>query len=143
MHEHHSNGSLPWRFCHFSRLPTLPAASSQVATSQPTALPASHRAAMTGQYKIPNACHSCHADKTTAWGTEALRRWPKPSRVAYGLIKSAAPTRSRVSKRLWTTGPNVGIDKQVPSSAPDTIKRIWNESGDEKLPALRCCECRD
>jgi len=32
--------------------------------------------AMTDKYKIPNPCTSCHTDKTTAWATEALRRWP-------------------------------------------------------------------
>jgi predicted CXXCH cytochrome family protein len=35
--------------------------------------------AMTDQYKIPNACTSCHQDKSTAWATEALRRWPESS----------------------------------------------------------------
>ena len=32
--------------------------------------------AMTDKYKIPNACTSCHKDKTTAWATDALRSWP-------------------------------------------------------------------
>jgi predicted CXXCH cytochrome family protein len=27
------------------------------------------------QYKIPNACNSCHADKTTAWAKEQLKGW--------------------------------------------------------------------
>ena len=31
---------------------------------------------MTDKYKIPNACTSCHQDKTTAWATKALREWP-------------------------------------------------------------------
>ena len=35
--------------------------------------------AMTEQYKIPNACTSCHADKSTAWATEELRHWPERS----------------------------------------------------------------
>jgi predicted CXXCH cytochrome family protein len=35
--------------------------------------------AMTDKYKIPNPCTSCHTDKTTAWATEALRRWPERS----------------------------------------------------------------
>jgi predicted CXXCH cytochrome family protein len=35
--------------------------------------------AMTEKYKIPNACISCHADKTTAWATDALRHWPERS----------------------------------------------------------------
>jgi predicted CXXCH cytochrome family protein len=32
--------------------------------------------AMTDKYKIPNACTSCHKDKTTDWATKALRAWP-------------------------------------------------------------------
>jgi predicted CXXCH cytochrome family protein len=32
--------------------------------------------AMTDKYKIPNACTSCHKDKSTTWATEALRAWP-------------------------------------------------------------------
>lgn len=35
--------------------------------------------AMTDKYKIPNPCTTCHADKSTAWATEELRRWPERS----------------------------------------------------------------
>ena len=31
--------------------------------------------AQTETLKIPNACNLCHADKTTAWATAALRSW--------------------------------------------------------------------
>lgn len=34
---------------------------------------------MTDKYKIPNPCTSCHADKSTAWATEAMRQWPERS----------------------------------------------------------------
>ena len=34
---------------------------------------------MTDKYKIPNPCTTCHTDKTTAWATEELRRWPERS----------------------------------------------------------------
>jgi predicted CXXCH cytochrome family protein len=34
---------------------------------------------MTDEYKIPNPCTSCHADKSTAWATGAMRRWPERS----------------------------------------------------------------
>jgi len=30
---------------------------------------------MTEQLKIPNPCTSCHKDKSTAWATDALKRW--------------------------------------------------------------------
>jgi predicted CXXCH cytochrome family protein len=35
--------------------------------------------AMTDKYKIPNACTSCHTDKTTAWATNALSQWTERS----------------------------------------------------------------
>jgi predicted CXXCH cytochrome family protein len=35
--------------------------------------------AMTEKYKIPNPCTQCHADKSSAWASEALRRWPEYS----------------------------------------------------------------
>jgi len=35
--------------------------------------------AMTDKYKIPNPCTSCHADKSTTWAEEAMRRWPERS----------------------------------------------------------------
>ncbi len=35
--------------------------------------------AMTDKYQMPNPCTSCHTDKTTAWATDALRRWPTTS----------------------------------------------------------------
>jgi predicted CXXCH cytochrome family protein len=34
---------------------------------------------MTDQFKIPNACTSCHADKSTDWAREALKKWPSVS----------------------------------------------------------------
>jgi predicted CXXCH cytochrome family protein len=30
----------------------------------------------TTQDKVPNACNACHTDKTPAWASEALRKWP-------------------------------------------------------------------
>lgn len=35
--------------------------------------------AMTDKYKMPNPCTSCHIDKTTAWATAQLRKWPNVS----------------------------------------------------------------
>jgi predicted CXXCH cytochrome family protein len=35
--------------------------------------------AMTDKYKIPNPCTSCHADKSTAWATNELSKWPERS----------------------------------------------------------------
>jgi len=31
------------------------------------------------QFKVPNACVGCHTDKTNAWATEALKKWPEIS----------------------------------------------------------------
>jgi hypothetical protein len=30
---------------------------------------------MTDKFKIPNACTSCHAGRSTDWAREALRNW--------------------------------------------------------------------
>jgi hypothetical protein len=38
--------------------------------------------AMTEKYKIPNACTSCHADKSTDWETKELMAWKTTSEVA-------------------------------------------------------------
>ncbi|HEV3482876.1 MAG TPA: cytochrome c3 family protein, partial [Candidatus Acidoferrales bacterium] len=35
--------------------------------------------AMTDKYKIPNPCTSCHTDKSTAWATSELSKWPERS----------------------------------------------------------------
>ena len=31
---------------------------------------------LTDQFKIPNACTTCHADKSTDWARAAMRGWP-------------------------------------------------------------------
>jgi hypothetical protein len=38
----------------------------------------------TDRLKIPNPCTGCHTDRTTAWATEALKKWPgvSPWRIA-------------------------------------------------------------
>jgi predicted CXXCH cytochrome family protein len=40
--------------------------------------------AVADRLTMPNACTACHADKTSAWATDALRSWPEfsPWRVA-------------------------------------------------------------
>ncbi|HEV8410400.1 MAG TPA: c-type cytochrome [Gemmatimonadaceae bacterium] len=35
--------------------------------------------AMTEKYGIPNACTSCHTEKSPAWAREAMRKWPEHS----------------------------------------------------------------
>jgi predicted CXXCH cytochrome family protein len=45
--------------------------------------------AMTEKYKIPNPCNLCHADKTTAWATEALKN-DRAFPLAFGTKRSAA-----------------------------------------------------
>jgi predicted CXXCH cytochrome family protein len=35
--------------------------------------------AMTEKYQIPNACTSCHKDRTTAWATDAMSHWSQQS----------------------------------------------------------------
>ena len=31
------------------------------------------------QDKVPNACNTCHTDKTPEWASEAMRHWPERS----------------------------------------------------------------
>ena len=33
----------------------------------------------TESLKIPNPCNVCHADKSTGWAMDALKRWPNAS----------------------------------------------------------------
>jgi predicted CXXCH cytochrome family protein len=35
--------------------------------------------AMTDKYKVPNPCTSCHADKSSQWGTDSMRHWNERS----------------------------------------------------------------
>ena len=34
---------------------------------------------LTDKYRIPNACTSCHSDRSTAWAEQAMSRWPERS----------------------------------------------------------------
>jgi predicted CXXCH cytochrome family protein len=76
-HTHHKNGSAGSACvaCHMPKIETegVPGAYVRAHTFEfitPT---------MTDRYKIPNACTSCHTDKTTAWATETMRHWPESS----------------------------------------------------------------
>src|ERR1700687_5973368 len=75
-HTHHKKGSAGSSCiaCHMPKIATTIAdvkvRSHTFAFIAPT---------MTDKYKIPNPCTSCHTDKTTAWATEILRRWPERS----------------------------------------------------------------
>jgi predicted CXXCH cytochrome family protein len=76
-HTHHKAGSTgsACTACHMPRIAT---------EGVPGAFVSSHTfrfitPAMTDKYKMPNACTTCHTDKSTAWATEAMRRWPEQS----------------------------------------------------------------
>ena len=43
------------------------------------ALRAANRPAEAERLKMPDACTTCHTDKTPAWATAALRTWPELS----------------------------------------------------------------
>jgi predicted CXXCH cytochrome family protein len=75
-HTHHQSGSAGSQCveCHMPKIETTIADVKVRAHTFAFIAPA-----MTDKYKIPNPCTSCHADKTTAWATEALRRWPEES----------------------------------------------------------------
>ena len=75
-HTHHKDGSAGSECvaCHMPKIEvTIPGAFVSAHTF------AFITPAMTDKYKISNPCTTCHADKTTAWASEAMRRWPEPS----------------------------------------------------------------
>jgi predicted CXXCH cytochrome family protein len=76
-HTHHKSGSTGSQCvaCHMPQIETegVPGANVRAHTFRFIA------PSMTDRYKIPNPCTSCHAGKTTAWATEALRHWPERS----------------------------------------------------------------
>ena len=75
-HTHHKPGS-PGGECVACHMP-------KIQTTIPDVFVRAHTFAvitpeMTDKYKIPNPCTQCHADKSTVWAAEALRRWPEYS----------------------------------------------------------------
>jgi predicted CXXCH cytochrome family protein len=76
-HTHHKAGS-PGSQCVACHMPKI------VSEGVPGSFVSSHTfkfitPAMTDKYQIPNACTSCHKDKTTAWATEAMSHWSQQS----------------------------------------------------------------
>jgi predicted CXXCH cytochrome family protein len=75
-HTHHKTGT-PGSQCISCHMPKIEITLADVKVRAHTF--AFISPAMTAKYKIPNPCTSCHADKSTAWATEALRHWPDRS----------------------------------------------------------------
>jgi predicted CXXCH cytochrome family protein len=75
-HTHHKDGS-PGSQCVACHMPKIETTIADVKVRAHTF--AFIYPVMTDKYKIPNPCTSCHADKSTAWATEALRQWPERS----------------------------------------------------------------
>jgi predicted CXXCH cytochrome family protein len=75
-HTHHKKGSAGSQCvaCHMPKIATTIADVTVRAHTFAFVTPA-----MTEKYKIPNPCTSCHADKSTAWATEAMHQWPERS----------------------------------------------------------------
>jgi len=75
-HTHHKDGTAGSQCvaCHMPKIETTIADVKVRAHTFAFITPA-----MTDKYQIPNPCTSCHADKSTAWATAALRRWPERS----------------------------------------------------------------
>jgi predicted CXXCH cytochrome family protein len=75
-HTHHKKGSAGSSCiaCHMPKIETTVADVKVRAHTFAFITPA-----MSDKYKIPNPCTTCHADKTTAWATEALKKWPERS----------------------------------------------------------------
>jgi len=75
-HTHHKDGT-PGSQCVACHMPKIETTIADVKVRAHTF--AFITPAMTDKYKIPNPCTSCHADKSTAWATAALHRWPERS----------------------------------------------------------------
>jgi predicted CXXCH cytochrome family protein len=75
-HTHHKDGT-PGSQCVACHMPKIETTIADVKVRAHTF--AFITPAMTDKYKIPSPCTSCHADKSTAWATAALRRWPERS----------------------------------------------------------------
>ncbi len=75
-HTHHTAGS-PGNDCVACHMPKIEQTIADVNVRSHTFafIPPS----ATDEHKIPNACTTCHTDKTTAWAREALRKWPNVS----------------------------------------------------------------
>jgi predicted CXXCH cytochrome family protein len=76
-HTHHRDGS-PGSQCVACHMPKIES------EGVPGAFVSAHTfkfitPAMTEKYQIPNACTSCHKDKTTAWATNAMSHWSRQS----------------------------------------------------------------
>jgi predicted CXXCH cytochrome family protein len=76
-HTHHRDGS-PGSQCVACHMPKIES------EGVPGAFVSAHTfkfitPAMTEKYQIPNACTSCHKDKTAAWATNAMSHWSRQS----------------------------------------------------------------
>ncbi len=76
-HTHHKDGSAGSQCvaCHMPAIETEGPANTMVHAHTFRFI----TPAMTEKYKIPNPCTSCHADKSTAWATNELSKWPERS----------------------------------------------------------------
>ncbi len=76
-HTHHKDGSTGSQCvaCHMPAIETEGPANTMVHAHTFRFI----TPAMTGKYKIPNPCTSCHMDKSTAWATNELSKWPERS----------------------------------------------------------------
>jgi predicted CXXCH cytochrome family protein len=76
-HTHHQDGSPGSRCvaCHMPKIETEGVPGSFVSAHTFKVI----TPAMTAKYQIPNACTSCHKDKTTAWATDAMSHWSQQS----------------------------------------------------------------
>jgi predicted CXXCH cytochrome family protein len=76
-HTHHKDGSAGSQCvaCHMPAIETEGPANTMVHAHTFRFI----TPAMTDKYKIPNPCTSCHTDKSTAWATNELSKWPERS----------------------------------------------------------------
>src|ERR1700733_6473240 len=73
LHTHHKDGSPGSQCvaCHMPKIETEGVPGSFVSAHTFKFI----TPAMTEKYQMPNACTSCHKDKTNAWATDAMSHW--------------------------------------------------------------------
>jgi predicted CXXCH cytochrome family protein len=75
-HTHHKDGS-PGSQCIACHMPRIETTLGDVKVRAHTF--SFITPAMSEKYTVPNPCTSCHTDKTNAWATEAMEKWPERS----------------------------------------------------------------
>ena len=75
---------------------------------------------LTDEFKVPNACTSCHTDKATDWARDALRSWSNvsPWRSLRRTDSTSPPGHLLFARHSNHRGPDVQTPNRTPSFSP-------------------------